>query len=376
MDDPRAWQKRKRALPASGPVSGKRFREFLAALEAEELESEQVKTTAADVRGYVKDPLADNAIVLQYKYQDIYFNVFRYRGYLGDDSIPLNQIDLGSTAQTRVGRRIVMKGYEYRLRLRNFQFPEQTLAPAIVGSTRTIPPVQILSGQFQSTIRDNAGNRPILSNLATAGPPPVPNLYAGNGNAGIPVLNVLGPAGNMGNSYFQLDVIEGPTNDIELQPQQTNVVDQPATAEFTLAQQNPEDGSLCSTRMLFFIDNEGQSFYTLGGAYPTGIDVLATPAQLGAIPGGCALYNMNTITRFGIVEDTTWSTQSKQSTMMAVKPAKQLDYPVIFNNSIVSYDMQETGGLFFYCASDDNELVGDSKPYQLDGMIRVFWYDD
>lgn len=316
-----------------------------------------------DTRGVITYKLG-NDNTLSMKWIDIQFVDYQFGGHLAQEAIPLSEIPLGTGPGFRQGRKVNLTAYEYRLTIRNDQFKLENMNEPIEETTWTRPPMVIGANSWYTQFYDSATNSAVkLTN----------DLVGGAILAWPAVPPGVGPAAFI----TDLDAAQGPDENVEITPEVADLVNRQPLPVFHNAH-GPEGGELPSTRFLFFIDNNAQSFYQLSGAYPTGFDILAplgTMYQEYTIADG--LYSLERLNRFGVVEDTTWSTESTKNMMLAQKPAKRVSITTIYNDSLVAYDSIDTGAFFFLPGSNTFPNTSENiLPYTLNGWIRVFYRDN
>jgi len=369
-----------RALDAmAGPADLARFdREERAA--ARRRENEAVAAAVQDgepvlQRGVVRDPHAPRGVPRQYKMQAYPIDQM-ISGMFEDQCFSLlDLISVGSGDDQRIGRKIRVRAFEYRLRCWNQNQQEVISQDAyswagvsgILPTTRTIPKVEVPADAWLTNYYDLVGL-------------PAINLLAG-AIAGTSVGPTITCAVNT-----ELDTSLGPRDPIELQPQQTLVVNQPEFPYFpgynvpaAYARKGIVGGEVTTVRILFFTDaNPGSNYKTPGDTVPRAMDVFGYTVGFPAVyPTACGAYDRYNLTRFGIIHDTTWDPRGSANEVVCIRPAKMVEIPVVYPG--VNPAVAETptcNNIYFLPCTTDPWISGSTAQIRCQGFIRIFYEDE
>jgi len=295
-------------------------------------------------------------------------------------------IEQGFGASARQGTKILLKGFEFRFRLVNtkekFQM-QNTYGWAgnagLGGTTRNVPAITIPAGNLVEYEDSNGAwanshtNYDAVNNWTNSTPVPFFSVgaigpFAVCGSGGLPITET-----NLARAIAPAA--------ITLQPEQIDIVDQPAMPPMPSWQSpaifsanGPEAGNMCPVRIMILYDKYGQDTpYVLPGPEPSWFDIMAAPLFDSSPVHG--LYNPRSLDRFVVLYDSVWEPATTNYEMTAVCPPKEICLETVYNSGPLG--LCSSGAIFFgVCASEQVRIVPPSPMYYTyTGTFRLFYTD-
>lgn len=328
-----------------------------------------------EIRGTVSLPKKDEAEAVELKNYDTSFQIFP-TGHWNDQMTLMNQIPSGPFNGQRIGSSVKLLGFEARMRIFNtIGNSGTTVQPSyswagqvgIVGTTRTVPAIQMPANAWTTTFTDTLG-APACSGCNV--------VSTVSGNLASVKAGLITDIANLNTGV-------GPSGAITMKAAEVNIVDQQSFPAFpgwtspALTMYNSyKNGKVTSFRVMVLYDKFGNDAKNASGsAGPPSWNDLMELNGPNTAPSN-SLYSIPALERFLVMYDGLHEPDIVSDLLAVVIPPKCIDLEAVYQitSGAQPYPIA-SGCIYLAVAPLDLWLLTDPAPYVVEGVFRVFYKD-